>query len=73
MPNVAYGMNMLVENVRGIKIPNAGHSIQGEQPQFLINQLSNFFGQDTTKIELRCKIRRSKLSSADPKDQICMD
>jgi hypothetical protein len=51
MPNVVYGMNMLVENVRRIKIPNIRHFIQGEQPQFLVNHLSNFFGQDTTKIE----------------------
>jgi pimeloyl-ACP methyl ester carboxylesterase len=51
MPSVVYGTNMLVENVQGIKIPNTVHFIQGEQPQFLINQLSNFLGQDTTKMD----------------------
>jgi len=51
MPSVVYGMNMVAENVRGIKVPNTGHFIQEEQPQFLIDHLSSFFGQNTTKTE----------------------
>ncbi len=48
MPSVVYGMNMLAENVQGIKLTNTGHFIPEEQPQFLINQLASFFGKNTT-------------------------
>jgi pimeloyl-ACP methyl ester carboxylesterase len=48
MPSIIYGMQQLAENVQGIKVPNSGHFIPEEQPQFLINQLSNFFGRNTT-------------------------
>ncbi|MFL6508335.1 MAG: alpha/beta fold hydrolase, partial [Nitrososphaeraceae archaeon] len=47
MPSIIYGMQQLAENVQGIKVPNSGHFIPEEQPQFLINQLSNFFGRNT--------------------------
>src|ERR687893_2825397 len=47
MPTVVYGMQQLAENVQGIKVPNSGHFIAEEQPQFVINQLSNFFARDT--------------------------
>src|SRR3954447_1851756 len=43
-----YGMKKLAQNVTGIIVPNSGHYIQEEQPQFLIKQLSNFFGQNNT-------------------------
>jgi pimeloyl-ACP methyl ester carboxylesterase len=48
MPTIIYGMQQLAENVQGIKVPNSGHFIAEEQPQFVINQLSNFFGRNTT-------------------------
>jgi pimeloyl-ACP methyl ester carboxylesterase len=48
MPSIIYGMQQLAENVQGIRVPNSGHFIPEEQPQFLINQLSNFFGRNTT-------------------------
>ena len=48
MPSIIYGMQQLAENVTGIKVPNSGHFIAEEQPQFVINQLSNFFGRNTT-------------------------
>jgi pimeloyl-ACP methyl ester carboxylesterase len=43
MPSIIYGMQQLAENVQGIIVPNSGHFIPEEQPQFVINQLSNFF------------------------------
>jgi pimeloyl-ACP methyl ester carboxylesterase len=49
MPTIIYGMQQLAENVQGIKVPNSGHFIAEEQPQFVINQLSNFFGGNSTK------------------------
>jgi pimeloyl-ACP methyl ester carboxylesterase len=48
MPSIIYGMQQLAENVQGIKVPNSGHFIPEEQPQFVINQLSNFFGRNST-------------------------
>src|SRR5919107_3021152 len=48
MPTIEYGMQQLAENVQGIRVPNSGHFIAEEQPQFVINQLSNFFGRNTT-------------------------
>jgi hypothetical protein len=41
-------MQQLAENVQGIIVPNSGHYIAEEQPQFVISQLSNFFGRNTT-------------------------
>jgi pimeloyl-ACP methyl ester carboxylesterase len=46
MPSVVYGMKILAQNVEGIKVPNTGHFIPEEQPQFLIKQLANFFGKN---------------------------
>src|ERR671929_525010 len=45
-PNTAAenGMKMLAQNVTGIIVPNSGHFIAEEQPQFVIKQLDNFFG-----------------------------
>ncbi len=48
MPTIVYGMQQLAENVQGITVPNSGHFIAEEQPQFVINQLSNFFGRNAT-------------------------
>jgi pimeloyl-ACP methyl ester carboxylesterase len=48
MPSIIYGMKILAQNVQGITVPNSGHWIPEEQPQFVINQLSNFFGSNTT-------------------------
>ena len=53
MPSVVYGMKMLAENVEGIKVPNTGHFIPEEQPQFVIKQLSNFFGQNNNKTDTK--------------------
>ena len=47
------GMQQLAENVTGIRVPNSGHYIAEEQPQFVINQLSNFFGRNTTNNSIR--------------------
>jgi pimeloyl-ACP methyl ester carboxylesterase len=49
MPTIMYGMKILAENVKGIKVPNSGHWIPGEQPQFVIEQLANFLGGNATK------------------------
>jgi pimeloyl-ACP methyl ester carboxylesterase len=48
MPSVVYGMKILAKNVEGIKVPNTGHFIPEEQPQFVIKQLANFFGKNNT-------------------------
>jgi pimeloyl-ACP methyl ester carboxylesterase len=53
MPTIIYGMQQLAENVQGIKVPNSGHFIAEEQPQFVINQLSDFFGRNTTTNSIR--------------------
>ena len=44
-PNTAAetGMKMLAQNVTGITVPNSGHYIAEEQPQFVIEQLAKFF------------------------------
>jgi pimeloyl-ACP methyl ester carboxylesterase len=44
MPTVIYGMKILAQNVTGITVPNSGHFIPEEQPQFVIDQLLKFFG-----------------------------
>ena len=48
MPTVIYGMKILAQNVQGITVPNSGHYIPEEQPQFVIKQLANFFVKNTT-------------------------
>jgi pimeloyl-ACP methyl ester carboxylesterase len=45
MPTVIYGMNILAQNVTGITVPNSGHYIPEEQPQFVIEQLASFFSE----------------------------
>ena len=44
MPTVIYGMKVLAQNITGITVPNSGHFIPEEQPQFLTDQLLKFFG-----------------------------
>jgi pimeloyl-ACP methyl ester carboxylesterase len=44
MPSIIYGMKILAQNVTGITVPNSGHFIPEEQPQFLSDQLLKFFG-----------------------------
>jgi pimeloyl-ACP methyl ester carboxylesterase len=43
MPSITYSMKILAENVQGIIVPNSGHWIQEEQPDFLVKLLNNFF------------------------------
>ena len=52
-PIAVLGMQQLAENVQGIIVPNSGHFIAEEQPQFVINQLSNFFSRNTTTDSIR--------------------
>jgi len=49
MSSVVYGMKILAQNVQGIIVPNSGHWIPEEQPEFVIKMLENFFGGNTTK------------------------
>ena len=44
MPATIYGMQQVAENVTGVKVPNSGHWIPEEQPEFLSNALIRFFG-----------------------------
>jgi pimeloyl-ACP methyl ester carboxylesterase len=46
-----YGMQALAQNVRGIQVPNSGHWIPEEQPDFVVEQLVNFFGNGTKATE----------------------
>jgi pimeloyl-ACP methyl ester carboxylesterase len=43
MYSIEYRMKILTQNVTGITVPNSGHWIQEEQPQFVIEQLAKFF------------------------------
>jgi pimeloyl-ACP methyl ester carboxylesterase len=40
-------MKILAQNVTGIVVPNSGHFIPEEQPDFVIDQLYKFFGNNT--------------------------
>jgi pimeloyl-ACP methyl ester carboxylesterase len=40
-------MHALAQNVRGIQVPNSGHWIPEERPEFVIKRLDNFFGDST--------------------------
>jgi pimeloyl-ACP methyl ester carboxylesterase len=50
MPIIVYGMQQLAQNVQGIKVPNSGHFIPEEQPDFVVKILNNFFNGNPTKI-----------------------
>jgi pimeloyl-ACP methyl ester carboxylesterase len=43
MPIIAYSMKIAAQNVQTVVVPNSGHWIPEEQPQFFIKQLANFF------------------------------
>jgi pimeloyl-ACP methyl ester carboxylesterase len=45
MPSIVYGMKMLAQNVEGVTVPNSGHWIPEEQPDFVIKQLATFFSK----------------------------
>ena len=49
MSSVVYGMKILAQNVHGIIVPNSGHWIPEEQPDFVIKILDNFFAGNATK------------------------
>src|SRR5437764_13017964 len=49
MPSIIYGMKILAQNVTGIKVPNSGHYIPEEQPDFVVKILNNFFSGNPTK------------------------
>ena len=49
MPSIIYGMQKLAQNVQGIKVPNSGHWIPEERPDFVIKMLDNFFTANSTK------------------------
>jgi hypothetical protein len=39
-------MKILAQSVQGITVPNSGHYIPEEQPDFVVKLLNNFFGGD---------------------------
>ncbi|MGA9154987.1 MAG: alpha/beta hydrolase, partial [Candidatus Nitrosopolaris sp.] len=43
-----YAMKALAQNVRGIQVPNSGHWIPEERPDFVIKMLDNFFAGNST-------------------------
>jgi pimeloyl-ACP methyl ester carboxylesterase len=47
MLSVVYGLKLLSENVQSVVVPNSGHWIPEEQPQFLADTLIRFFGNST--------------------------
>jgi hypothetical protein len=44
----AFGVKALAENVNSTIVPLSGHWIPEEQPEFVIEQLVNFFGSNST-------------------------
>ena len=46
---IVYGMKMVAQNVQGIIVPNSGHWIPEEQPDFVITLLNNFFSGKPTE------------------------
>jgi pimeloyl-ACP methyl ester carboxylesterase len=50
-PLIAPSIKMAAQNVQTVIVPNSGHWIPEEQPQFFVKQLANFFGGsgNTTK------------------------
>jgi pimeloyl-ACP methyl ester carboxylesterase len=49
-PLIAPSIMMGAQNVRTVIVPNSGHWIPEEQPQFFVKQLANFFsGTSATK------------------------
>ena len=42
-------MQTLAQNTTGITVPNSGHWIPEERPDFVINSLNNFFGSNSIK------------------------
>ena len=44
-----HAMKAFAQNARGIFVPNSGHWIPEERPDFLIKELGNFFGDNSTK------------------------
>jgi pimeloyl-ACP methyl ester carboxylesterase len=49
MPTILYGMKILAQNASGIIVPNSGHWIPEERPDFVIKMLDTFFGGSSTK------------------------
>ena len=45
---ILYGINALAQNVTGIQVPNSGHWIPEERPDFVIKMIDKFFGHNTT-------------------------
>ena len=45
-----YGMQKLAQTVQGIQVPNSGHWIPEEWPDFVIKMLDNFFAGSNTTI-----------------------
>ena len=45
-----YGMQKLAQTVQGIQVPNSGHWIPEERPDFVIKMLDNFFAGNNTTI-----------------------
>jgi pimeloyl-ACP methyl ester carboxylesterase len=43
MPTIVYGMQILAQNATGIIVPNSGHWIPEERPDFVLYQLYKFF------------------------------
>ena len=44
MPTIVYGMQKLAQNATGITVPNSGHWIPEERPDFVLGQLAKFVG-----------------------------
>ena len=49
MSTFVYGMKILAQNVQGIKVPNSGHWIPEERPDFVIKILTISLVVITTK------------------------
>ena len=49
MPSIVYGMQQLAQNITSVTVPNSGHWIPEERPDFVIKMLNNFFAGNSTK------------------------
>jgi len=48
MQTIVYGMKLLAQNVQGVTVPNSGHFIPEEQPDFVVKSLNNFFSGNSS-------------------------
>jgi YVTN family beta-propeller protein len=64
-----YAMKALAQNVLGIQVPNSGHWIPEERPDFVIKMLDNFFAGNTANTDTSDP--RNKVLRASSCEHVC--